>query len=115
MTRALEARNGLVSTSVKAQAGTLPASASGVTVSRPGVVVTAFGADPDGNDGTLLRIWELAGISGKLTITLPEGMQVSSAQPVNLRGEKAGEAYPVKSGKLELDLPKYAPASFILK
>ena len=46
---------------------------------------------------------------------LPEGMQVSSAQPVNLRGEKAGEAYPVKSGKLELDLPKYAPASFILK
>ena len=115
MTRALEARNGLVSKPVKAQAGTLPASASGVTVSRPGVVVTAFGADPDGNDGTLLRIWELAGISGKLTVTLPEGMQVSSAQPVNLRGEKAGEAYPVKSGKLELDLPKYAPASFILK
>ena len=51
----------------------------------------------------------------RTTVTLPEGMQVSSAQPVNLRGEKAGEAYPVKSGKLELDLPKYAPASFILK
>jgi len=79
------------------------------------VIITAFGVDPDGNPGTLLRVWEQAGISGKLTVTLPKGMKVSKATPVNLRGEKKGTMFVVKSGKLSFDLDAYAPASFILE
>lgn len=115
ITCALETRNPLLAVPAKGQEGTLPMVRSGVSVSRPGVLVTAFGADPDGNAGTLLRVWEQTGISGKLTVTLPEEMEVSSALPVNLRGEKKGEAIPVKSGKLQIELGKYAPASFILR
>jgi hypothetical protein len=74
--------------------------------------VTAFGANPDG-EGTLLRLWEQAGVSGDLTVTLPG--RFTTAQPVNLRGEKLGESVQVKDGKLSLVLGKYAPASFILK
>lgn len=115
MTSALEARNPLQAIPVKEKKGNLPAVQSGLEVSRPGVTVTAFGADPDGNTGTLLRVWEQAGVSGKLMITLPKGMNTSVAVPVNLRGEKKGEPIPVKSGKFELDLGAYAPASFILE
>jgi len=115
MTSALEARNPLQAIPVKEKRGNLPAVQSGLEVSRPGVTVTAFGADPDGNTGTLLRVWEQAGVSGKLMITLPKGMNTSVAVPVNLRGEKKGEPIPVKSGKFELELGAYAPASFILE
>ena len=41
-----------------------------------------------GNPGTLLRLWEQAGESGELAITFPAGMTVTTATPVNLRGEK---------------------------
>lgn len=115
MTSALEARNPLQAIPVKEKKGNLPAVQSGLEVSRPGVTVTAFGADPDGNTGTLLRVWEQAGVSGKLMITLPKGMNTSVAVPVNLRGEKKGEPIPIKSGKFELELGAYAPASFILE
>jgi alpha-mannosidase len=86
---------------------------AGLTVSRPGVLVTAFGADPDGvHNGTLLRVWEQAGKSGELTVTLP-GKYLSAA-PVNLRGEPTGTPLAIRSGRLTLDLPAFAPASFIL-
>lgn len=114
MDRALETRNPLLAVTIEKNKGTLPANQSGIEVSRQGVTVTAFGADPDGNEGTLLRIWEQAGVSGKITITLPKGMNVSTAIPVNLRGEKKGEAIRVKSDKFELELDAYAPASFVL-
>ena len=115
MVRALETRNPLQAVSVEKNEGILSSTQSGVEVSRQGVTVTAFGADPDGNAGTLLRVWEQAGTSGKLIVTLPKGMNVSTAIPVNLRGEKEGEPICVKSSKLELELKAYAPASFILE
>lgn len=114
MTRALETRNSLQAVMGEKNEGTLPATRSGVELSRQGVTVTAFGTDPDDNSGTLLRVWEQAGVSGKVTVSLPEGMNVSVATPVNLRGEKKGEAILVKSGKFDLELGAYAPASFIL-
>jgi hypothetical protein len=77
-------------------------------------MVTALGEDPDGNSGTLLRLWEQGGTSGPLTVTLPPGLHAAKAQPVNLRGEKAGEPIPITDGKVILSLPAYAPASFIL-
>ena len=99
--------------SVDRPAGKLPVEQAGLSVSRPGVLVTAFGANPDG-EGTLLRVWEQAGVSGELTVELPGRMNPATATPVNLRGEVTGEAVPIRSGTLTFDLGAYAPASFLL-
>ena len=77
-------------------------------------MVPAFGENPDGNSGTLLRQWEQGGTSGPLTVALPAGLKTARAQPVNLRGEKTGPDLPITEGKLTFPLPAYAPASFIL-
>ena len=115
ITPALETRYPVQVATVDVPAGKLPKKQEGVTVSRPGVLVTAFGADPDGNKGTLLRVWEEVGTAGKLTVTLPEGMKVSKATPVNLRGEKIGKSVSIWFGKLKFELGAYAPASFVLE
>jgi hypothetical protein len=109
---AIEVRNPLVAVKADGKGDKLPDSLTGLTVSRKGTLVTAFGANPDG-EGTLLRLWEQAGISGELTVTLPG--RFTTAQPVNLRGEKLGEAVQVKDEKLSFAFGKYAPASFRLK
>jgi hypothetical protein len=111
-TPALEARNPLLAVATTGQGGKLPAERSGVTVSRKGLLVTAFGANPDGA-GTLLRIWEMAGDSGKLTVSLPG--KFKSATPVNLRGEKAGAPLLITGGKLACELRAYTPSSFVLE
>jgi hypothetical protein len=100
--------------SMDAPAGKLPVKQAGLSVSRSGVLITAFGANPDG-DGTLLRIWEQAGVSGEVTVELPKSMNTVEATPVNLRGEKVGETKRVRSNKMKFVLGAYAPASFILK
>ena len=93
-------------TSVQQQGG-------GIAVSRTGVRVTAFCPNPDGR-GIVLRVWEQAGVSGALTVTLPKGMKFDKVQPVNLRGEIAGEPIAVKDGKFSFDLGAWAPKSFVL-
>jgi hypothetical protein len=72
-----------------------------------------FAQNPDGL-GTVLRVWEQAGVSGEVTVTLPEGARFTSAQPVNLRGEPAGQRLAIRSGSLTFTLPRCAPASFVL-
>jgi hypothetical protein len=94
--------------------GDLPVSATGVQLSQKGVLVTAFGKNPDG-DGTVLRLWEQAGVSGKMIVTLPDNMKVLNAIPVDLRGEQKGKPIKITSGKFGFDLNAYAPASFILQ
>lgn len=113
---ALEARNPLqVIVTQGANTGTLPAERAGLTVSRKGVLVTAFGEDPDGHPGTLLRVWEMAGTSGNVIVTLPTGVKATKALPVDLRGEKAGEALEIKNGRIAFLLKAWAPASFLLE
>jgi len=113
---ALEARNPLqVVVTQGANPGTLPAQHAGLAVSRKGVVVTAFGEDPNGHAGTLLRLWEMAGTSGNLIVTLPEGVKATKASPVDLRGEKTGEAMEIKDGRIALPLKAWVPASFLLQ
>jgi len=58
-----EARFPLVAGVAEGAAGSLAPMQPGLSVSRPGVKVTAFGVNPDGG-GSLLRFWELAGQSG---------------------------------------------------
>ncbi len=109
----LEARCGLWAAAATGPAGNLPPSRQGLTVSRPGVALTAFGPNPDG-PGVVLRLWELAGQKGPCQVRLPPGLDVAEVQPINLRGEPAGNAIRVASGAFCFDLPAFAPASFVL-
>lgn len=109
-----ESRSPLLSVLMHNNGGNLPVSAEGIELSQKGILVTAFGKNPDGN-GTILRLWEQAGNSGKFTVTLPKGMKVLKATPVNLRGEKKGEPVKISSGKFECSFSAYAPLSFILE
>lgn len=111
-TPAIEARSPLTAVALAGSgAGAFPVERSGLTFSRRGVLLTAFGQNPDG-DGTVLRVWEQAGVHGDLTVTLPG--DCLGATPVNLRGERLGAPIPVKDRQLTFPLRAYAPASFIL-
>ena len=111
---ALEARHPALVGIADGPAGKLPVQQTGLTLSRQHVQVVAFARNPDG-EGTLLRVWELAGVSGDLTVTLPGGAPFTAATPVNLRGEKAGAPMSIAGGRLTFPLKACAPASFILK
>jgi alpha-mannosidase len=113
--RSWEARLPLLAAAADGSRGTLPPIRTGLRLSRPGVLVTAFGADPDGNPGTLLRVWDQSGVSGKLTIELPANFPAAKAQPVDLRGEKTGMPIPIASGTFTFHLKAFAPASFVLE
>lgn len=109
-----EARLPLLLGSADGTAGRLESKNQGLTLSREGVLVTAFGDNPDG-EGSILRLWEQAGKSGKCSVKLPEGMHVSSVQALNLRGQKQGDPIEVKNRKFSFELNKYAPASFLME
>lgn len=113
VTPALEARNPLLAATATGKSGSLPANQAGVQLSRPGVALTALGANPDG-PGLVLRLWELAGLAGPCRVHLPAGLDVKSVQPVNLRGEANGPAIPIRRGPFTAVLDRFAPASFIL-
>lgn len=108
---AMEARVPLAVGRSVCHPGKLPPASTGIELSRKGVMLTAFGPNPDG-DGTILRVWEQAGVTGDLTITPPSGFK--SATPVSLRGEPTGESLPLSAGSVTVPLKAYAPASLIL-
>jgi hypothetical protein len=110
-----EARLPLLAAVADGPSGALPNVRSGLRLSRSGVLLTAFGTNPDGDAGTLLRIWDQSGASGRLDIELPPGFLAAKARPVDLRGEKIGEPIDIASGKFSIDLEAFAPASFILE
>ncbi|TDW97180.1 glycoside hydrolase family 38 N-terminal domain-containing protein [Dinghuibacter silviterrae] len=112
---ALEARYPLQVAVPENSTGQLPGEQSGVAVSRKGVLVTAFGEDPDGNPGTLLRLWEMTGVSGDIRITLPGYRHFTSATPINLRGEVAGKKIPIVNGQFTMGIKAFGPASFNLQ
>ena len=109
---AWEARLPLLAARADAPAGKLPPTQTGLSVSRPGVLVTAFGQNPDG-PGILLRVWDQSGTTGELLVTLPGTFQ--TATPVDLRGEKTGPPAKIPGGRLTFELRAYAPASFVLE
>lgn len=113
-TPALEARHPLLAVATSGTGDPLAPEQSGLAVSRPGVVVTAFGANPDG-PGTLLRVWEMAGQPGELAITLPAGSKFTHATPVDLRGETLAAPTKISDGRIVLNLGSYAPASFLIR
>jgi hypothetical protein len=117
-TPAWEYRQGFLTGYADGPGGKLPVTQTGLSLSRKGIRVTAFCPNPDadqGVEGTLVRVWEQAGQSGEVALTLPEGFKATKAQPVSLRGEKAGKAVSIKGGKLTFELGAYAPASFVIR
>jgi alpha-mannosidase len=113
-TPSMETRVPLQVACSKVKNGKLPVTQQGISFSRKGVALSAFGPNPDG-DGIVLRVWEQGGVSGNLEIILPSVAKFTTAQPVNLRGEKLGEPVKITDGRLSFNLHAYAPASFILE
>jgi hypothetical protein len=109
-----EARAPLLGAWADGDGGKLPVTGAGLGLSRPGTMLTFFGPDPY-SDKTLVRLWELAGISGTLTVNLPAGLKATSALPVDLRGVPRGQALTLRNGSFKVDLPAFAPASFVLE
>jgi hypothetical protein len=110
---ALEAMLPLMASVGSGARGSLPSSQSGISVSRPGVVVTALNQNSDGK--VTLRLWELAGESGKVTVELPSGSLARIARPVDLRGNSVGPPIAIQSGSFGFFLTSFAPASFDLE
>jgi len=129
----MEARTPLRTALSDGRPGKLPPAQAGITLSRKGVAVTAFGPNPDG-PGTILRLWEQGGTAGEVTVTLPTGAPsagappagatpagagttgapFTTAMPVNLRGQKLGDPAKITAGTLKVTLRAYAPASLVL-
>ena len=108
---ALEAQQPVLAAVAAGPAGNLPAAQSAMTLSRPGVRLTRYSPNPDGK-GTILRLWEQAGKSGDITVTLSGSHQ--TAMPVNLRNEQLGAPVKITGGRLGFHINAYAPASFLL-
>jgi hypothetical protein len=114
ITRGWEARSPCMAGVADGTAGNLSVIGHGIELSRDGILITAFGTNPDGK-GMILRLWEQAGISGKVTVKLPQGMKATRITPVNLRGESIGKSEPFGPGGFETDLKAFAPVGFLLE
>lgn len=114
MTPSEEAKVPLHAVIVDGKAGKLPATATGIGLSRKGILITAFGKNPDG-EGTLLRLWETSGKDGKCTVTLPAGSPYKKAIPCNLRGMVTGTAITVTGNKFSVDVNHFSPVSLLLQ
>jgi hypothetical protein len=96
-------------------AGASELTQKGLTLSRKGILLTAFKTLSD-QSGMLLRLWEQAGKEGSCTITLPVGSEFKTAYPCNLRDEITGEGgIPISNQSFEIDIQANQPVSFILK
>lgn len=94
------------------KAGNLPSLKSGISLSRKGILITAYGPNRDGK-GDILRLWEQTGESVKCTISFPE-KTYQKAQPCNLRGEPIGEPIEIEQQQLHVEVNAYQPLSLIL-
>ena len=112
---ALEARFPMVGCSAGdfKKRGKLPTKAAGIELSRHDVLVTSFGLDPTSKK-LMLRLWEQAGKDGPCTITFPPGLNVSAAQPCDLRGRPQGDLLAVEAGRLTVEIGHNAPLNLEL-
>jgi alpha-mannosidase len=113
ITPAWEARTDCQAAFFDGPPGKLPPMQSGLELSRKGVLVTAFGPNPDG-DGILLRLWEQAGQDGVCRVRLPEALRTARPKLCDLRGRPLEQPITMRDGWLEVPLTHFAPASVIL-
>jgi len=112
--RALETMLPFMASAGSGDRGKLPSSQSGIGMSRPGVVITAL-KQKEKSGISFLRVWELAGESGKVAVQLPTGSLARLARPVDLRGDSQGPPIAIHGGSFEFSLNRFAPASFELE
>jgi hypothetical protein len=113
ITPAWEARTPLQAAYFDGPPGKLPPAQAGLELSRKGVLVTAFGPNPDG-EGLLLRLWEQAGADGPVRVRLPDGLKQAKIQPCDLRGRPLGDPIPNRDGAFDVSLTHFAPVSLLL-
>ncbi len=111
-TPAMETRVPLQVACSKVKNGKLPVSKQGISLSRKGVAVSAFGPNPDG-EGIVLRVWEQTGTGGEIEVVLPEELYFQSVQAVDLRGRPLSKSFQIEGNSLIFELNAYAPASFV--
>lgn len=119
VTPALEARYPLQAALEEGPAGAFPPRQEGIELEPSGIFLTALGDNPDG-EGTILRLWELAGRSGACGIRFPERMKVRSLRPIDLRGRILGNPIAVTesspgAGFCTVPIKAFAPATFLLE
>lgn len=115
-----EARTPLLIAEGDGTGGSLPMSREGIALSRKGIEITAYKTEiTSGWNGSkspiLFRVWEQAGIAGKLIVRFPRGKRYAKATPVNLRNEVMGPAMMIRNNVMTFDLGAYSPASYILE
>jgi alpha-mannosidase len=113
ITPSLEARYPLLAATDEGPAGTLPTTRRGLELSRKGILVTAYGRNPDG-PGTVLRLWELAGKTATVKVRLPEGTSAKQVELVDLRGRPISKPLALHNGVIELQVPAFAPMSLLV-
>ena len=93
--------------------GKSPLVSKGISLSRKGILLTAFKEE---GKGKLLRLWEQAGKSGLCEVTLLEGSSYNRAYPCNLRGEITDEkGIEILNSSFQFNIRANQPVSFILK
>jgi alpha-mannosidase len=111
---AYEARSPVLGAMAEGAGGVLPRMETGLELSRKGVVVTAFGKNPDGK-GLLLRLWEQAGKDGLCTVTAPRRLKAVSVQLCDLRGRPVGGAIKVERDQFAVPVHRFAPTSVLIQ
>ncbi len=110
---AAEIRFPMVAVDVEGPPGARPPSAPGVGLPRSGTLVTALGPDPAG-PGIRLRLWELAGRTGPVRVSLPAPWQSGTASNVDLRGTPSGRSWAFSGATVEVPVRAYSPTTLIL-
>jgi len=93
-------------------AGELPSARAGLDFSRAGLMVTAFGDNPDG-PGVVLRLWEQAGSDEPCRVRFPDGCWPTRVQPVDLRGRPVGNPLPLEDGASLVPMVRFGPTSLL--
>jgi hypothetical protein len=93
--------------------GTGPMSQAGISLSRKGILLTAF---KDHENGMLLRLWEQTGNGGPCHVVLPQGSAFATAYRCNLRGRRTNsDVIQIAGNAFQFTAHPNQPATFILR
>jgi len=95
------------------KAGEKPLAQKGVSLSRKGILVTAFYKS---KEGTILRLWEQAGKEGTCVVSLIKGNGFKRAYPCDLRNRVIDDkGVEIVNDSFSIQMNANQPASFILE
>jgi len=93
--------------------GNSPLKQEGISLSRKGILLTAFKEE---GEGKLIRLWEQAGNGGSCTLSLIEACDFKKAHLCNLRGEIRDEiGIEISDNSFQFDIKANQPVTFLLK